>query len=143
MPPVSCFFIGHADAPSGIFPELTACIEHLITQHHVTEFFFGWHGSFDRLVLRALQENKARHPQIRRVLVLAYHPSQLSTALPTSVDESVYPFDGAVPPRFAISKASQKMIQQCDYLIAYVRHTGKARDFLEYAQRKQKRIFTI
>lgn len=139
----SCFFIGHADAPESLLSSLTDEIERLIVQEDVSEFFFGNHGQFDSMARRALAEVKDKYPHIRRILVLAYHPSTLSAGIPKDVDESLYPFDERVMPRYAIPKANRRMIDACEYLIAYVRHTGKARDFLEYAQRKGKRIILV
>lgn len=135
--------IGHADVDDGIYPILLAAIEQHIVQHGVNEFYIGHHGGFDRMALRALKESKKKYPQIRRILVLAYHPSLFSTEVMKDVDESVYPFDAPVMPRYAIVKANRKMIENCDHLIAYVRHTGKARDFAEYAMRRGKMIHYI
>lgn len=139
----SCFFIGHADAQESLLPILTEEIERLVVEEDVKEFFFGNHGNFDSMVRRALAKVKVKHPHIRRILVLAYHPSTLSAEIPKDVDESLYPFDERVMPRYAIPKANRRMIDDCRYLIAYVRHTGKARDFLEYAQRKGRNIIRL
>lgn len=135
--------IGHADVDSGVYPQLLEAIKLHITDYGVREFFVGCHGGFDSMALRALKEARQAYPHIRRILVLAYHPAHLSTGIPEDVDESLYPFDTPVMPRYAIVKANRKMIERCDYLIAYVRHTGKARDFAAYAQRKGKRIHYI
>lgn len=35
------------------------------------------------------------------------------------------------------------MIDHCKYLITYVHHPGKSRDFLEYAQQKKDAGLTI
>ena len=139
----TCFLIGHADAPEEIYPSLLSAVYLHIIQYGITEFFFGNHGNFDHLARRALTEAKNHHSQIRRILVLPYHPAQHTIWLPADIDESLYPFDEPVIPRFAIIKANRKMIDQCDSLIVYARHPGKARDYLEYAQRKNKNITRI
>ena len=130
----TCFFLGHADTPSDIYPDLLASIKHHITEYGVTEFFVGNHGAFDRLALRALREAKAAYPHICLIHVQPYHPG-MNPAEPDGFDESFYPFDAPVHPRFAISKANKKMIETCDFLIAYVWHSGRSRSFFEYAQR--------
>jgi len=131
----TCFFLGHADTSSDIYPDLLSVIERHITEYGVTEFFAGHHGAFDRLALRALKEAKASHPHIRLIHVQPYHPGT-NPAVPEGFDESFFPFDVPVHPRFAISKANQKMIKTCDFLIAHVWHSGKSRSFFEYAQKR-------
>ena len=54
-------------------------------------------------------------------------------------DEVYYPFEKQVMAKYAIIKANHQMIDTCDFLIAYVCQTGKARDFLAYAQRQSNR----
>jgi len=138
MPTKSCFFLGHADAPSSLYPDLLAAIKHHITEHSVTEFFAGQHGAFDRLALRALREAKTRYPHIRLIHVQPYHLG-LNPTSADGFDESFYPFEMPVHPRFAISKANHKMIETCDFLIAYVWHSGRSRAFFEYAKRQESK----
>ena len=140
MQKLSCFFIGHADASEELYPALLEAIELHITSYRIKEFFFGYHGGFDRLTLRALKDAKIRHPEIQRILVLSYHPAQHTLLLPKDIDESFYPFDAPVPPRYAILKANRHMIDRCSHLIVYAAHPGKTRDFAAYAQQKEKKI---
>lgn len=135
----SCFFIGHADAPASIFPLLTEAIERYITQFGVTEFYVGHYGGFDALVRRALIGAKREHPQITRMLVTPYHPAVRTIEKPKDIDELFYPFEISVPGRYAIARANRQMIDDCEFLIAYVHHPGKARNFLEYARRREKK----
>ena len=58
-------------------------------------------------------------------------------------DESIYPDIEKTPPRFAIVKRNEWMINNSDFLIAYVEHNwGGAAKTLEYAKKK-KHIKTI
>jgi len=134
----TCFFLGHADTPSDIYPDLLASIERHITEYGVTEFFLGHHGAFDRLALRALKEAKVHHPDIHIIHLQPYHPG-LNPTHPDGFDESFYPFDTPVHPRFAISKANKRMIETCDFLIACVWHSGRSRPFFEYAQKRAEK----
>ena len=134
----SCFFLGHADTPSSLYPDLLAAIKRHITEYGVTEFFAGNHGAFDRLALRALKEAKSAHPHIRLIHVQPYHPGT-NPLTPDGFDESFYPFDAPVHPRFAISKANRKMIETCDFLIAHVWHSGRSRSFFEYAKKRAEK----
>ncbi|MBQ6858291.1 MAG: hypothetical protein IJO02_02565 [Clostridia bacterium] len=139
----SCFFIGHADSDESILPALESAIEQHITEYGVTEFYVGHHGGFDRLVLRALAAAKSRHPDIRRILVLSYHPAQYIPPPSLQTDELFYPLDMSVPPRFAILKANQAMLSRCSHLICHVWHTGKSRDFLFLAVRRGVHIHNL
>ena len=134
-----CFLFGHADAPSSISDELMACIEGYIVKEHVSEFYCGHHGSFDRIVFRCLTMIKQRYPNIRRILVTPYHLTDKQVENQDMADEVYYPFEEPVMAKYAIVKANHQMINKCDYLIAYVCHTGKAKDFFEYAERRAKR----
>ena len=131
----TCFFLGHADTPSDVYPSLLAAIEQHITEYGVTEFFVGHHGFFDSLALRALREAKVHHPDIRIIHVQPYHPG-INPSIPEGFDESFYPFDTPVHPRFVISKANRKMIDTCDFIIAYVWHCGNSGAFFEYAKKR-------
>jgi len=138
MSPKTCFFLGHADTSSDLYPVLLCAIERHITEYGVTEFFVGNHGAFDRLALRALTEAKTAHPHIRLIHVQPYHPG-LNPPNPDGFDEHFYPFDAPVHPRFAISKANKRMIEACDFLIAHVWHSGRSRAFFESAQRREEK----
>ena len=45
----------------------------------------------------------------------------------------------SVPRKFAIVRANRRMVDECDYLVAFVWHpASNAREFLEYARRREK-----
>lgn len=135
--PARCFFIGHRDAPASLFDALRAAVE----RHAgwgVGEFIVGSYGSFDAMAARAVIAAKANYPGIRLTLLCPYHPAQRPVELPPGFDGALYPFEEKVPPRFAISRANEAAIRLCDHLIAYAVHPGNARDFLEYALRRQR-----
>lgn len=135
----SCFFIGHKDTPPSIYPALLFQTEKLIVDQGVSEFYVGHYGSFDAMALRALTFLKPQYPHIRRYVVTPYHPAERPIEKPSNCDELFYPFEEPVPPRYAIVRANRRMIDACDYLIAHAEHTGKARDFLQYARQRESR----
>ena len=137
----SCFFIGHRDVGSQVLPQLVEVIERHITEHHVTTFFVGHYGGFDRLVARALKDAKQRHPEIRVVLVLPYHPAERPVKLPDGFDSSYYPWtDERIPRRLAIIKTNQYMVDSCDYLITYAYHfLGGTGQIVEYARKRESK----
>ena len=136
----TCFFIGHRDAPSDLFPALADAVERHILLG-VTEFTVGNYGSFDRMAARAVTEAKAHHPEITLTLLLPYHPAERPVSLPEGFDGSFYPPGmEKVPRRLAILRANRYMVDHADFLVAYARHPGSnAKELAEYAQKRETR----
>ena len=61
----------------------------------------------------------------------------------TGYDEYVYPPLETVSQRLAIVKRNEWMVEQSDYIIAYVWHYGGARNTLDFAKRKNEPIFNF
>lgn len=137
----SCFFIGHHDAKDGIYPALLSEVELHITQNGVTNFFVGHYGNFDRMAATAVKEAKVRHPDVQLMLVLPYHPAIRPIETPDGFDGTYYPWeDERIPKRLAIVKTNQRMVDTCDYLIAYAwHHLGGSGQIVEYARKQEKR----
>ena len=138
-----CSFLGHGDSPESIYLKLYSEIENLIISRSVTGFLVGNHGSFDRMVLKALRELKERYPQISYHVVLAYMPGTenslyhyTETILPEGIE--------TVPKRFAISRRNRWMVQQCQIVICYITHQwGGAAQFVNYAKKQLKEIINL
>lgn len=131
----TCFFIGHRDAPSSIYPALLEAVERHVAEYGVNEFLVGHYGAFDHMAARAVLEVKKTHPGVRLTLLLPYHPAERSVFLPDGFDGSFYPPDMEnVPRRFAIVCANQSALLQYDFLIAFVCRPGNARKLLDCAQ---------
>lgn len=133
-----CFFIGHRVVNHNIYERLCKEIEQLIVQYGVSEFWVGHYGEFDHMVTQCLIQMKSRYPFIHLVLLCAYDIKKHHLRLPGGFNGVLYPFDGEnVYWRSAIPKANEYAIDHCDFLIAYVWHSGSnAQKFLVYAQRK-------
>lgn len=133
-----CFLIGHHDSPEAIYPALQKEIERHITELGVTEFIVGHYGNFDRMAARALVAAKQVHPEISLWLLLPYHPAEQNVGLPIGFDGSFYP-EGMekVPRRVAIIRANQYILENIDYLIAYVTHKiSNIQNLIDYAERR-------
>ena len=120
-------------------------VENLITEYGVNIFYVGNNGQFDHLVAAVLRELKSRHPQISYSIVLAYLPEREKEHNQLSYTETIYP-EGLedTPPRFAISKRNKWMVQQSEYVIAYVEHSfGGAAQFTEYARKKHWMVINL
>ena len=133
---LTCFFIGHRNAPETLRPLLDEAIERHIADYGVTEFVTGHYGRFDYMAAAAVKRAKKRHPEVALVLLLPYYPFKYSTA---DYDRTYYP-EGLenVPKPFAIVKANEHMIRTSEYLICYnMRLVGKTRDFVDMALRRE------
>lgn len=137
----SCFFIGHREVDSTLFPTLFAEVERHIIEYGVTYFVVGGYGGFDSLAAHAVKEAKKHHPEVVLTRLLPYHPSERPTPTPDGFDSTYYPFGmERVPRKAAIIRANRIMVEQSDYLIAYAWHpASNARDLVEYAWRREKR----
>ena len=137
----SCFFIGHRKTGSEVLPLLTEAVERHITEYRVTDFYVGHYGSFDGMAAHAVKEAKQCHPEVRLMLVLPYHPAIRPIEMPKGFDGSYYPWeDERIPKRLAIVKTNRRMVETCDYLIAYAFHyLGGSGQIVEYARKREKR----
>ena len=137
----TCFFIGHREASETMLPALMEAVEQHITAYGVTDFYVGHYGGFDGLAAQAVKEAKVRHPEIRLTLVLPYHPAIRPVNTPKGFDGTYYPWeDENIPKRLAIIKTNQRMVDTCDYLIAYAHHfLGGTGQIVEYARKQEKK----
>ena len=137
----SCFFIGHRETGTDIFPDLADAVEQHINECGVIDFFVGHYGEFDRLAAHAVKEAKKLHPEIRLTLVLPYHPAIRPVETPTGFDGTYYPWeDEEIPKRVAIIKTNQRMVDTCDYLITYAFHFhGGTGQIVEYARKRESK----
>ena len=133
-------FCGHGEL--GDREEVWAWLQAVLTQlieQGERQFYLGGYGAFDRLAAEALRLQKESYPDIEQVLVLAYLNSKRNLR---GYDATIYPPLETVPPRFAISKRNQWMVEQADIVVAYVTHDwGGAAETLRHARRKKKEIF--
>ena len=138
----ACFF-GHREVTHNIRPKLKAIIEKLITEQNVIEFYVGHQGQFDNMVYSVLKELKAKYPQIRYTVVLAYIPDEHIKEV--YGENTLFP-DGmeSVPKKFAISKRNDWMIQQSGFAVCYVHKiTGGAAKFREKTKKRKLRIIDV
>ena len=139
----TCCFFGHREVTHNIKPRLTAIIEKLITEDDVTEFYVGHQGRFDSMVYSVLKELKAKYPQIRYTVVLAYMPDEHIKEV--YGEDTLFP-DGleSVPKKYAISKRNDWMILQSGYAVCYVHKiTGGAAKFRDKAEKNRLRVIDI
>lgn len=137
----SCFFIGHREVSEEIYPALYAAVEQHILEYGVTEFIVGHYGGFDRLAASAVKEAKRFYPEVKLILLLPYHPAERPIPTPDGFDGTFYPPGmESVPRKIAIVRVNRYVVDQIDYLIAYVwQSTSNAKKLVEYAWKRKKK----
>lgn len=102
-------------------------------------FYLGGYGAFDRLAAAAVRRQKHTYPGIESVLVLPYLDRSMDAS---DYDQTTYPPLETVPPRYAIVKRNQWMVEGADVVISDVAYGwGGAAKTLDHARRKGKVIF--
>lgn len=138
----TCSFFGHRDILTNINSELFTHIEYVIETLGVNEFYVGGYGQFDALAKDCISELKAKYPDIKLFLALAYMPTK-DTYIDKTYDGSVF-FDGLEtgPKRFAITKRNKIMARESDVIICYIRQNhGGAYTAVNYAKNQGELIF--
>ena len=137
----SCFFIGHREASSNIYPALYSAVEEHIACYGVTEFIVGHYGGFDNLAASAVKAAKRRYPDVRLYLLLPYYLKTIPAKKTEGFDYTFYPPGmEAVPPKAAIVRANRYVVDHVDYLISYTWHpASNARKLVEYAQKREEK----
>lgn len=140
---LACTFFGHRDCPDSLKARLQSVVIDLITNHDVDMFYVGNQGGFDRLVRGVLREITQECPRAQYAVVLAYMPSErpvLGDTSDTLLPEGIE----LVHPRYAISWRNNWMLQQSDFVIAYVAHSwGGAARYMQKAIRSGKIVINL
>lgn len=83
-------------------------------------FWCGGYGAFDQCAAGTVYRLKKKYPHIKIVLIQAYLPKHPISEI---YDQSIFPERVEIgPPRFAISRRNQWIIENCDCAICYVNH---------------------
>ena len=138
-----CTFFGHRDCQETIRPKLREVLIDLITNYEVDMFYVGHQGQFDAYVYSELKKLKQEYPQINYAVVLADMPGKKTEY--DDYSDTMFP-EGieSVHPRYAISWCNDWMLQQSDYVVAYITHSwGGAAKYAERAERQQKTVINV
>ena len=105
-------------------------------------FYLGGYGSFDEFAKRCAKQYQATHPSTKVCFISPYIGKWLEDRkeyLQREYDEIIYPEIETTPPKFAITKRNEWMVDHADYVIAYVsRQYGGAYTTLQYAHKHKK-----
>ena len=132
---LTCFFMGHHNAPEAAFPLLRQSIERLIAGYGAISFVVGNRDNFDAMAAKAVSQAKQSRPDNKLSLLLTY-----PQALPPGFDGVVYP-----PEIEAISSSetlNRYMIDTSDFLIAYALGGSTAR-LCQYAYERERQSLLI
>ena len=137
----TCFLMGQHDAPESIRESLIVELEKLVHLNSVTEIIVGHRGNFDRMAVSAIQEILRKKPELYGYLLVAYHDSSDSVVLPAFFESHYYPIGlYNVPHRYAIVKANEIALDECDFFLTYCnRNGGNTGKLLRRAKRMEKK----
>lgn len=145
-----CSFFGHRDyhGDDELEQKIKNIIIDVIENKQIYNFLLGGYGGFDNYCARYINDMKKIYPQIKSYLVLAYINKKLDefdkNYLKEIFDGTIYPPLESVPPRYAILKRNEWIINNSEYIIFFVNHSwGGACTSFDYAKRKNKDYINI
>ena len=144
-------FLGHSTLPdtSELYEGVKRAILQNVAENEKILFYCGGYGDFDELCASVCRSARHEIGDCEIIFVTPYITESQQRKTDEKIklklyDSSIYPPIEHVPPRFAISKRNEWMIEQSDLIIAYVNHDfGGAYTALRYAMRKKKRIINL
>lgn len=141
---MKCTFFGHRETPANIYPLIKKVLVSLIENNGADDFYVGNNGAFDKMVKKALKELQTQYPHIHYTIVLSYFPVD-KKATEENYTNVIYPDClHAVPPRYAILKRNQWMVEQADTVITFVQYSfGGAFKSKAFAQKKHKKVIEL
>ena len=136
-------FLGHSSLVKceNLLQKIAEIILQSTRKEEKISLFCGGYGDFDNLSLLACRTIKEKRPNSEIVFVTPYLKNLIKSEL---YDTIIYPPLESVPPRYAISKRNEWMIDNADLIVCYVKHTaGGAYKGLLYAQKKKKHSINL
>ncbi len=139
----TCCFCGHSEIETISLPVLKKTISELVEQKGVIQFYSGHKGEFDCLCEKVVLELKEWYPQIRLYWVIPYRTKALED------DFICSKFDDIIFPelrnfrKYAILERNRWMVDHSLYVVSFLHRQSRAKDMLDYAKKKGKRIYNI
>ena len=112
-------------------------------------FYCGGYGDFDNICAKVCRSIRDEKVNCEVIFITPYITEAQQKKIKYLIEENlydstIYPPLENVPPRFAISKRNEWMVDMADLIIAYVKFScGGAYKSLEYARKKQKHIINL
>lgn len=142
-------FCGHREFSKTLKLErsLTDLLEYFALHNDELVCYCGGYGSFDNFTAECIKKLQRHYDNIRICLIVPYFTLEFQNRmryLKDYYDEIIYPPLETVPPKYAIIRRNEWMIDNADALIAYVRFSwGGAARTLSYAQKKYMAIYRL
>lgn len=148
---VTCCFAGHRLAPGFLFDEIIIAVKELVMAAEEIEFLSGSMGDFDKLCEHAVRQVKKEYPKrvIRLYRVLPscqYIPHKEEYQYQHSLFDDIIVCDASDGSHYKsmIGKRNRWMVEQSDFMIAYVMHErGGAYSAFRYARKRNIEIIRI
>ena len=142
-------FCGHAG-----FLKTEECAQRLlallnkIVGDQPAEMYLGGYGNFDDFAYECCKRYKAMHPHISLVFVTPYLTASYQRnhlkLQEKRYDFVLYPEIEDKPKKYAITYRNRYMMEQADFVIAYVSHNfGGAYAAYRHAKRRGKTVFNL
>ncbi len=110
-------------------------------------FYIGGYGNFDRIAYDCAERYKKEVDGTAKIVFVTPYIDEIYLKNKTEFwdfDEVLYPPLETAPKRLSILKRNEYVVEKSDYIVFYVDHNfGGASQALEFAKRKNKRIFNI
>lgn len=140
-----CTFFGHHDCSESVKQKLREVLIDLIANHSVDTFYVGNKGSFDWYVRSVLRELTYTYKYVHYAVVLERLPEKQNANRSEYYSDTIFPEDiEDAPPRFALVRRNNWMLQQASYVVTYITHPwGGAAQFAEIAKRQGKFVINL
>ena len=141
------FLFGHRSCPNQAWRGIYGAAEYFIKEFQGEEICFvvGHRGDFDTLATRAISIVKGCHPEVKLLQLIAYYNPVRPHYTIEEIDATYYPLGlETVPKPYAIVKANQYVVSNCDAVICYVNREGSnTYKLLRKAQRRNIPIINL
>lgn len=142
-------FCGHSKIFNGgqeLHDKIYSVIEQEAKDAHV-KFYLGAYGEFDNLALKVCSRFKRNRLNTELYFISPYLDDKYMTARKTLLEQFdgiIYPPLENTPKKYAIIERNKWIVNQADFIIAYVNHSwGGAAKTLEYAYKKHKKFVNL
>lgn len=132
-----CSFFGHRDTPDTAEKILENTLKLLISEQHISMFYVGNNGKFDKMVQKQLHKLSHQY-NIKYTIVLSCLSDSINedyikhTVFPEGIEK--------IPHKFRINWRNKWMLKQSDIVITYVTHPSSGAYKYKLLAEKQKKI---
>lgn len=140
-------FLGHKDSYNNEkhHDKLMNLFEDLIKSNDFVEFYFGGLSDFDNYCSKLVFKLKSKYNFVKSYLVTPYlREPYLSNLNKTYFDDIIYPPIENTPPKFAILKRNQWIVENSDLVVFNLFRTfGGAYKAYQHAKRKNIKFIIL